>query len=781
MKKCVKYLGYIAISFLALVIGIYLGSLYQQYKLDKLNGNLYDTTKVAVVNLDEGIKNNDNQINYANELLSNYTQEYVITGLDDAKRGIEDGRYSAYVIVPSNFSQNIDSINTTPKKSVFKYEISGNLLPEATDKAWQNVMMLREYMNDDVSYLYISSILGEFHRGQDSAKQILANDSKDKEVLMAISDVDLITTLDLRELERVKNDIEELEVEPDFKKNQEIMGMIDVAYKEYLNEGMIDLDKLKVESDNIHKDIDNIKTASSEVEKTFDSEGNPNYTLENSENNFDKKKNETLSDISNVSNEISVFDNDAQEYNNSFKGNINKFISEIKTPLLSAQDADIQIIDKGYYDNLLYDKNIENNYFKLETYESTNNLLNSSIDAYFEERENFINNINARDYILRAIVKDIIIYDDTPNTGLKVRQFIINNHASDSQMQQALYTYAISIGLSHEDALNFDLGRFFDFIMEREPLFNYPGIDKDTQRQNIINEFSNVLQTDLNNKINLSTNNRQLNFLSDEIDGQTDLLKSEINKLQTLDTSKISDQVNNLNTNVNNIAFYNFENTIKNDLSILDDRQQKEKLKLDENIDTHTKFSTEHQTKFKLYNTLDYIDNEEIEGYVNDYVVNNKKIQNKVEDKNQEYVQFADKTHQNASEQLSLIKEDVLKYQQDTNEKITSGLENAKYIKNITSEENSRMMNDYISKLPYTRNGTVEDTKVYEFISSPSSMEGTKAQNTMITDTFNYPLLFIILAIIILIIWLILHFIYKNKKREDVDKNKQIRNINYYN
>ncbi|MFQ9973536.1 YhgE/Pip domain-containing protein, partial [Coprobacillus cateniformis] len=158
MKKYVKYFGGLTLIVVTLAIGIYLGGLLEESKNNQINGNLYNSTKIAIVNLDAGVQYQNEQRNFAKELLENYSEDFSMTGLDDAKTGLTDGRYAAYVILPSDFSSNVVSINTTPQKSLLKYEVSGDLSQEATDKAWQNVMKLKEQLNDDVGYVYISSI-----------------------------------------------------------------------------------------------------------------------------------------------------------------------------------------------------------------------------------------------------------------------------------------------------------------------------------------------------------------------------------------------------------------------------------------------------------------------------------------------------------------------------------------------------------------------------------------------------------------------------------------------
>ena len=104
MKKFIKYFGRFTFVFAILAIGIYVGTLIGDYRNDQINGSLQNSMKVALVNLDEGVIYQDKQRNFANEILGSYSDNYVMTGLEDAKAGIENGRYAAYIIIPSEFS-----------------------------------------------------------------------------------------------------------------------------------------------------------------------------------------------------------------------------------------------------------------------------------------------------------------------------------------------------------------------------------------------------------------------------------------------------------------------------------------------------------------------------------------------------------------------------------------------------------------------------------------------------------------------------------------------------
>ena len=128
---------------------------------------------------------------------------------------------------------------------------------------------------------------------------------------------------------------------------------------------------------------------------------------------------------------------------------------------------------------------------------------------------------------------------------------------------------------------------------------------------------------------------------------------------------------------------------------------------------------------------------------------------------------FVDDSYRNADEQVRNLREDVTKYQQESDEKVTTGLETAKQKKEATSSSNASLMNSYVNKLPYTRNGTVENTVVYDFVTAPTDMEGLKANNSLISSSFNYQFILIGISSILILSWIIMYAVSKRHKKEN--------------
>lgn len=96
------------------------------YRIGKINGNTtlqtgntavertVESQGVAVVNLDTGISDGNTQVYYGEQIINFPNDNFIYTSLEDARNGIEEGRYGAYIIIPSDFSENVESLNTVP-------------------------------------------------------------------------------------------------------------------------------------------------------------------------------------------------------------------------------------------------------------------------------------------------------------------------------------------------------------------------------------------------------------------------------------------------------------------------------------------------------------------------------------------------------------------------------------------------------------------------------------------------------------------------------------------
>lgn len=112
LKKITAFIGIIILG----IGSFYLGSIYNSPK-ENNQQEVITQNLIAVVNADEGVYIDGKKVNYAADFMDFPNTNFASTGLMDARDGVENGRYAAYVILPNNFSQAVTSINTKPEKA----------------------------------------------------------------------------------------------------------------------------------------------------------------------------------------------------------------------------------------------------------------------------------------------------------------------------------------------------------------------------------------------------------------------------------------------------------------------------------------------------------------------------------------------------------------------------------------------------------------------------------------------------------------------------------------
>lgn len=235
------------------------------------------TYKIAIVNLDEGTNYQEKHINYANDLLIDLDSHFIFTGLEDARNGMGNGIYAGYIVVPTTFSKSVISFNDTPIRAELSYAINSNLNPEVKETVIYNIVELTENLNDKLSYLYLSSVMDEFHDAQDQATVIMKNDKLEKEAISAIQPKDIIALVHVSNPTEVPYTVEALDVSKYINKNAELTELVGNKYTEYIQSSNDAHQKLIEKSTTLMAEMGNMDGIISDIDFVHDSEGNEVY------------------------------------------------------------------------------------------------------------------------------------------------------------------------------------------------------------------------------------------------------------------------------------------------------------------------------------------------------------------------------------------------------------------------------------------------------------------------------------------------------------------------
>ena len=247
---------FLILSFLC--FGLYLGGRFERKDHAAAEARSEYVQTIAVVNLDEGIIKDDIVVYYSNDFLIYPNSNFIMTGLEDARQGIHQGRYGAYMMIPASFSRSVASINGFPQKSTLEYAVNPNLEAGIKSEVESDIRQFHLNLNTNISYVYVSAILEEFHNTQDSSVVVLKNDKNELERISGIEAEKLLQNLDFPQLEHVNYELEDLDVDGAFSDSGKVLDQMGEGILSNLKEG-------RGEFENVHDKDDLFVNASKDL------------------------------------------------------------------------------------------------------------------------------------------------------------------------------------------------------------------------------------------------------------------------------------------------------------------------------------------------------------------------------------------------------------------------------------------------------------------------------------------------------------------------------------
>ena len=278
-----SYLIRAAFLLATLILGISIGGFgMNQYVKKQKEAELQNsagliTDKIAIVNLDNGVMVENENVNYAGKLLTDLEDNFLFTGLEDARAGYESGMYAGYLIIPATFSEGVVSLNDTPVRAEITYAINENLTAEAKEQAIYDVMEFMTDLNDKISYMYMHSMMDEFHDAQDETDTVMENDLAEKEAINAIEAEDLVALAPVTEITEIENTIEPVDVSDYITKNVELTADVGTKYQEFIAESETEHLALNEAAAALLTEMGNMDPLITDIDFMTDEEGNSIY------------------------------------------------------------------------------------------------------------------------------------------------------------------------------------------------------------------------------------------------------------------------------------------------------------------------------------------------------------------------------------------------------------------------------------------------------------------------------------------------------------------------
>lgn len=256
-----------------LILGLILGAAADKFLLpDRLFGGgtekvrtySSESNTIAVVNLDEGYRDKEKTGMYSSTILESMEDEGEIdirvVSLETARLGVESGAFAAYIIIPADFSKNINTLNDKPIKSNIEYSLSSAVSRDAREQAILDLSYMGETLNKKISFMYVYSIMDEFHNAQDNTSRIMENDVKDWKRLNEIEWISLYDNIVIPETKEVENNIVRIDVNDEFKEYDNVVNRVTNEYSLWVDKIRGQISGIRQESDIAKKDNNAMQT-----------------------------------------------------------------------------------------------------------------------------------------------------------------------------------------------------------------------------------------------------------------------------------------------------------------------------------------------------------------------------------------------------------------------------------------------------------------------------------------------------------------------------------------
>ena len=606
----------VALSVCMLCSGIVLGSIanteipqnsstannYQIIESDK-SYKVVSTKDIAVVNLDDGVKLKGKKAYYAGKIITLPNEHFYMTGLDDARNGLKSGKYGAYIVIPATFSKAIESINNDPQKATIKYTVNADNNDASLASIVNDINSFASVVSENITFIYVSAILDEYHRAQDNTKVILRNDSIDLDNINSISPESL-----LGRYENVKeNNIDFKPSDIDLDKynieNENIVDSFSRELREAKEENERNFDNIKREGEEVRTGTDSFGRFFESLTPLRDNSGNSVYShgLTNIERLL-SGHNDRLNSSFNMFDEI--FKRQNEQTKNTLQEEANVHLASESNALRSRINLEISSIIENSYRRIFEQEyqNIQRSGMELMR-RYIENVIMHELVMDTEEREYLLSKLaTASDAIMRENINTATMsnaINSMTDNIVPTFNTTMNPFIGSNTYLTGLNTAAETDFNTIKTTLNFPIEELNDaFRNDIEDVIDNSVSNMSAEINEKIRDFNDVQRRyiDLLDDYNPYThlNDSYMSRAANELERSTGMVLSEFRDKQTDDEKKVYDI---MRLSDENIRMYDesigkaYDTTMKNVIDVVNELRSKKESTKSENSELMNDFS----------------------------------------------------------------------------------------------------------------------------------------------------------------------------------------------
>lgn len=682
MNKLIRVAFLFVLSISVFSIGVFCGTKLNKDNQERVIEEINKSSDIALINLDEGVEIEGKKLYYAQNLLSTQGENLKFTSLNDAKIGLENGTYAAYILIPSTFSASIESINEKPVKVELEYELSDKLALESKAGIVKDIEDFKLKLSNDISYMYVSAVMDEFHNAQDNSKLVLDNDKKELESMSLIKVRDVISPIDFPEIEFVEFVRNRLEIEPIVSSNLELIDAMKNSLLEKIQLGKDDYESVSKDKgllDEGSKDFLNILGG---LDIESDDNGEPVYQsgidkLATQVNNYNAQLIDNRAWIvSELASNSNATRSSSQEYVDNSLSNIkNSWQNNIDTALREANQNIERLVTQALENLLAIQERI---YDELDLY--VRDEFQAAHEYYKQEakreveiyKENLINELIEEGYI-----------DDDETDPI----YAIIASSSNADIRIATYSNAESFSLRNAQVDFIDRNNFNSPMLSASADFQ----DTDLERRDSLFDIPDISY--LLGEANIVLPENQGSWYAGFIEG--------LERMYTISTVDI-------------------EKTVKDDVvGAIKSKTSAKYADLKDVISKLNKSFDDYQNSLYQFDPFARIDVRILEKSAKSINSNVRDIAGKSAEYASEQSEEVAKVREKESERTKALRENMDTANKSTEDLVGKTLDGLKDARQSNTDTNKTLLEDFNNKLSYTKVGSIANKEVFEFISAP--------------------------------------------------------------
>lgn len=158
-------------------------------------------------------------------------------------------------------------------------------------------------------------------------------------------------------------------------------------------------------------------------------------------------------------------------------------------------------------------------------------------------------------------------------------------------------------------------------------------------------------------------------------------------------------------------------------VQVIEDRNRELQTDVLEKINLFSGNQGRYQSQIDSFDPFGYVDSSRIADNIFAISENIAGIETEMNDRGTEYLQYTADVFTMANENINLLKEDMMKANEETKRKVTEQISSLKDTRSATNQVNASILENFSKKLSFTRVGDLPYREAYEFIINPIEYE----------------------------------------------------------